>query len=301
MAMMMIKNHVRSISLPSRSHPSTVAIEESLDKLLIITMNMSTMTSSDAVYSGLSGLEDLYDCTEELLKMGSTQRLLSCSDEKKKKRKKKMKMMMKMKGEFMEEMLDGSLRLMDICNVSRDLMVESHEHVLGLQSCVRRRKDVDVSGHVGFRKNMRKEVKKLLGSLKNISVGLVMKDQDCDQDGDFHFLAVIHAMRRVVLMTVSVLKSFLEFLSGGRQNGNDIRSKLALVLMNKKFQDHDKMVRNELEDIDSAICGDSVSHDDLHMKLEEVEVWIGRFEKSLEELFRGLIRTRTSLLNIISQ
>ncbi|XP_019086196.1 PREDICTED: uncharacterized protein LOC104708089 [Camelina sativa] len=134
MAMMMIKNHVRSISLPSRSHPSTAAIEESLDKLLIITMNTSTMTSSDSVYSGLSGLEDLYDCTEELLKMGSTQSVLSCSDGRKKKKK-------KVKGEFMEEMLDGSLRLMDICNVSRDLMVETHERVLGLQSCVRRRKD----------------------------------------------------------------------------------------------------------------------------------------------------------------
>ncbi|CAE5986939.1 unnamed protein product [Arabidopsis arenosa] len=293
MAMKMIKNHVRSISLPSRSHPSTAAIEESLEKF-IITMNTSTMTSSESVYSGLSGLEDLYDCTEDLLKMGSTQRVLSFNDEKKNKKK-------KMKGEFMEEVLDGSLRLMDICNVSRDLMVETHEHVLGLQSCVRRRKDVDVSGYVGLRKNMRKEVKKLLGSLKNINVGLVMmRDHDCDQDGDIHFLAVIHAMRRVISMTVSVLKSFLEFLSG-RQNGNDIRSKLALVLMNKKFHDHDKMVRNELESVDSAICGDSISYDDLHVKLEEVEVWIGRFEKSLEGLFRGMIRTRALLLNIISQ
>ncbi|AEC06665.1 unnamed protein product [Arabidopsis thaliana] len=292
MVMMMIKNHVRSISLQSRSHPSTAAIEESLDKFLI-TMNTSTMASSESVHSGLSGLEDLYDCSEDLLKMGSTQRVLSFSDEKKKKKR-------KVKGEFMEEMLDGSLRLMDICNVSRDLMVETHEHVLGLQSCVRRRKDVDVSGYVGFRKNMRKEVKKLLGSLKNINVGLVMRDHGYDQDGDIHFLAVIHAMRRVVYMTVSVLKSFFEFLSG-RQNGNDVRSKLALVLMNKKFHDHDKMVKNELENVDSAICGDSISHDDLHEKLEEVEVWIGKFEKSLEGLFRGLIKTRASLLNIISQ
>ncbi|VVA99418.1 unnamed protein product [Arabis nemorensis] len=285
MAIMMIKNHVRSISLPSRTHPSTAAIEDSLDKLLI-TMSTKTMTSSEPVYSGLEGLEDLYECTEEFLKMGSTQRVLSSNDERR-----------KMKEEFMEEMLDGSLKLMDICNVSRDLMVETHEHVLGLQSCVRRRKDVDFSGYVGFRKNMRKEVKKLLGSLKNINVGLVHgRYQDCD----VHFLAVIHAMRRVISMTISVLKSFLEFLSG-RQNGNDMRSKLALVLMNKKFHDHDKVVKHELEDVDSAIFRDSCSHEDLNKKLEELEIWIGRFEKNLEGLFRGLIRTRASLLNIISQ
>lgn len=288
MAMMIIKNHVRSISLPSRTHPSTAAIEDSLDKLLI-TMNTKTMTSFEPVYSGLAGLEDLYECTEEFLKMGSTQRVLSFNDERK-----------KMKGEFLEDMLDGSLRLIDICNVSRDLMVETHEHVLGLQSYVRRRKDVDFSGYVGFRKNMRKEVKNLLGSLKNINVGLVMRDRY--QECDVHFLAVIHAMRRVVSMTVSVLKSFLEFLSG-RQNGNDIRSKLALVLMNKKFHDHDKVAKHELENVDSAIFGDSCSHEDLNKKLEkleELEILIERFEKSLERLFRGLIRTRASLLNIIS-
>ncbi|ESQ50720.1 hypothetical protein EUTSA_v10022986mg [Eutrema salsugineum] len=290
MAMMIIKNHVRSISLPSRSHPSTAAIEESLDKLLI-TMNTKTMaSSSESVYSGLKGLEDLYDCTEDLLKMGPTQSVLSFNDERK-----------KIQREFMEEMLDGSLRLMDICNVSRDLIVETHEHVLVLQSRARRRKDVDYSGYVGFRKNMRKEVKKLLGSLKNINVGLAMRERDHDQDGDVQFLAVIHTMRRVVSMTVSVLKSFLEFLSG-RQNGKDIRSKLAMVLiMNKKFHDHDLIVKNELKSVDSAISGDSCSQEDLHKKLEDLEVLIGRFDQSLEGLFRGLIRTRASLLNIISQ
>ncbi|CAH2051415.1 unnamed protein product [Thlaspi arvense] len=290
MAMKIIKNHVRSISLPSRSHPSTAAIEESLDKLLI-TRNTKTMTSSESVNSGLVELGNLYECTEEFLKMDSTRNVLSFNDERK-----------NMKREFMDEMLDGSLRLMDICNVSRDLMVETHENVLGLQSCVRRRKDiVDFWGYVGFRKNMRKEVKKLLGSLKNVNVGLVMRDHDRDRDGNNHFLAVIHAMRRVVSMTVSVLKLFLEFLSG-RQNGNDIRSKLGLVLiMNKKSHNYDKIVKNELESVDSAISGDSCSHEDLQKKLEDLEVSIERFEKSLEELFRGLIKTRASLLNIISQ
>lgn len=288
MAMKIIKNHVRSISLPSRSHPSTAAIEESLDKFLI-TMKTKTVTSSESVNSGLVGLEDLYECTEGCLKMGSTRNVLSFNAERK-----------KMKGEFMEEMLDGSLKLMDICNASRDLMVETHEHVLGLQIFARRRRDVDFSDYVVFRKNMKKEARKLLGSLKNINVGLVMRDNDLDQDRDVHFFAVNHAMRRVVSMTVSALKSFLEFLSG-RENGNDIRSKFALVLMKKKFHGYDKIVKNELEDVDSAISGDSCSQEELHRKLEDLEVWTGRFEKSLEGLFRRLIRTRTSLLNIISQ
>lgn len=114
----------------------------------------------------------------EFLKMCSTQRAMSS-----------------VRSDFMEEMLDGSLRLMDICSVSRDLMVETQEHVRDLQSCVRRKKvagggdqlDVAVSGYVKFRKNMRKETKKLLVSLKSIDGRSSSYDHE-----DEHHVAVIY-------------------------------------------------------------------------------------------------------------
>ncbi|CAG7886226.1 unnamed protein product [Brassica rapa] len=287
---MTIKKQLRSISLPSRSHPSTAGIEEALNKVKAIN---TTAGSSESILTALAGLEELYNCTEEFLKMGSTQRVMSSDG-----------------SEFMEEMLDGSLRLMDICNISRDLMVETHEHVRGVQSCVRRKKvagggtdqlDVAVSGYVRFRKNMRKETKKLLGSLKKFD-GESCSSSSGVSDGqqDEHLAAVIDAMRRVVSVSVSVLKSFLEFLSGRQSNikSNNLKSKLAFVLKKKKCNIED--ATNELERLDSAIRGDSCSRDDIQEKLEEVEMSIGGFEKSLEGLFRRLIRTRASLLNIIS-
>ena len=82
----------------------------------------------------------------------------------------------------------------------------------------------------------------------------------------------------------------------GRQS--NLKSKLAFVLKKKKCNIED--ATNELERLDSAIRGDSCSRDDIQEKLEEVEMSIGGFEKSLEGLFRRLIRTRASLLNIIS-
>ncbi|KAG7544938.1 hypothetical protein ISN44_As12g004750 [Arabidopsis suecica] len=276
MANMIIKKQLRSISLPSRSHPSTSGLEDALNKIKTITTG-----SSESILMGLAGLEELYNCTEEFLKMGSTQQVMSSGG-----------------SEFMEEMLDGSLRLMDICSVSRDLMVETQEHVHGVQSCVRRKKaagggdqlDVTISAYVGFRKNMRKEAKKLLGSLKKIDGGSRSYDHE-----DEHLVAVIDAMRRVESVSVVVLKSFLEFLS---QRKSNINSKLASVL--KKKKDHHEAAQNELETLDSALCGDFFFHDDLQKDLEEVEMSIGRFERNLEGLFRRLIRTRASLLNIIS-
>ncbi|XP_010432241.1 PREDICTED: uncharacterized protein LOC104716556 [Camelina sativa] len=280
MANMITKKQLRSTSLPSRSHPSTSEIEEALNKIKTIN---TTTGSSESILMGLAGLEELYNSTEEFLKMDSTQRVMSSGG-----------------SEFMEEMLDGSLRLMDICSVSRDLMTETHGHVRDVHSCVRRKKVagggdqlvVAVSGYVGFRKNMRKEAKKLLGSLKKID-GV---SGSCDNDyEDEHLVAVIDAMRRVVSASVVVLKSFLEFLSGRQSN---IKSKLASVL--KKKKDHHEATKNELETLDSVIRGDSCGHDDLQKKLDEVEMSVCGFEKNLEGLFRRLIRTRASLLNIIS-
>ncbi|KAJ4869111.1 hypothetical protein Rs2_49345 [Raphanus sativus] len=138
---------------------------------------------------------------------------------------------------------------------------------------------------------MRKETKKLLGSLKSIDGGTSSYDHD-----DEHLVAVIDAMRRVVSVSVVVLKSLLEFLSGRQSN---IKSKLASVLKKKKKCNLEDAT-NELETLDFAIRGDSCSRDDLQEKLEEAEMSIGGFEKILEGLFRKLIRTRTSLLNIIS-
>ena len=210
---MLIKKQLRSISLPSSSHPSTSGVEEALAK--VKTVN-TTKSSFELISTGLAGLEELYDCTDEFLKMCSTQRAMSSVG-----------------SDFMEEMLDGSLRLMDICSVSRDLMVETQEHVRDLQSCVRRKKvagggdqlDVAVSGYVKFRKNMRKETKKLLVSLKSIDGGSSSYDHE-----DEHHVAVIDAMRRVASVGVFVLKSFLELLSGRQSN---IKSKLASVLKKK--------------------------------------------------------------------
>ncbi|KAG5390119.1 hypothetical protein IGI04_031660 [Brassica rapa subsp. trilocularis] len=158
-------------------------------------------------------------------------------------------------------------------------MVETQEHVRDLQSCVRRNKvaggggdqlDVAVSSYVGLRKNMRKEAKKLLGSLKKIDGGSSSYDNE-------HLVAVIDVMRRVVSVSVVVLKSLLVFLPGTQSN---MKTKLASLLVKKKYN-HDATCKNELETLDYAICEDFSSHDDLQKKLVEVEVCIGGFEKSL--------------------
>lgn len=114
------KYHARSISLPSRSHPSTLKVEEELRKI----KTWESSSSSSSVCGALLGLHDLYDSIDELLKMGSTQQVLSCPQHK----------------ELVDELLDGSMKLLDVCSLAKDMTLETQQHVGALHSAVRRRK-----------------------------------------------------------------------------------------------------------------------------------------------------------------
>jgi len=87
------KFHVRSNSFPSESHPSTLTIEEELTKLK--TWEATSTSSSKSIGTGLSLLQALHICLEDLLSMASTRKLISNHHREK----------------CIEELLDGSVRI----------------------------------------------------------------------------------------------------------------------------------------------------------------------------------------------
>jgi hypothetical protein len=99
---MAAKYHVRSNSFPSQSHPSSTRIEQDLNK--IKTWEATSTSTSDSITNGLSMLEDLYISLEDLLNMASTQKAISHHQGEK----------------SVEELLDGSVKILDICGITRD-------------------------------------------------------------------------------------------------------------------------------------------------------------------------------------
>ncbi|KAL3603236.1 hypothetical protein D5086_004095 [Populus alba] len=110
--------HVRSISLPSRSHPLNVSVENQLERL------RSSQTTSTSVYRKLSGLKVLYECVDDFLQLPLTQQALSNEQHK----------------ERAEELLNGSLLLLDVCGTTRDVFSSMKECLQLLESSIRRRK-----------------------------------------------------------------------------------------------------------------------------------------------------------------
>ncbi|WRX13741.1 Protein BPS1, partial [Theobroma cacao] len=75
----------------------------------------------------LNGLQDLHDCTDRLLQLPLTQQALAKEQQRK----------------YVDELLDGSLRLLDTCSTAKDALSQTKECTQELQSILRRRQGVE--------------------------------------------------------------------------------------------------------------------------------------------------------------
>ncbi|CAN1276155.1 hypothetical protein LINPERPRIM_LOCUS15932 [Linum perenne] len=117
--------HARSNSFPSRPHPIVSEFDEQLCRLR--QSQAASTSSSSSISHKLSGLQDVYDCVDKLIQLPSTQQAMIHDQ---------------------NELLDGSLRMLDMCNTAKDALSQMKESVVELQSAIRRRQgELDVIHH----------------------------------------------------------------------------------------------------------------------------------------------------------
>ena len=281
--------HVRSNSFPSQSHPNSTRIEQELTKMK--TWEATSTSTSHSITNGLFLLEDLYISLEDLLNITSTQKLVSHHQGEK----------------FVEELLDGSVKMLDICGITRDTVLQIKENVQSLHSSLRRRKgdssiEKSVAEYKFFTMKMTKNVTKLITSLKHMEAKfgastLLNQDQD--------LVAVITVLREVIAMNLSVFQSILSFLVGSSSKSKATKW---LNLMHKRVICEENMENfNELKCVEASLRnlfseGSNITKiQDAHERFEALENAIEMIENGLENVFRRLVKTRVSLLNIMSQ
>ncbi|WVZ23095.1 hypothetical protein V8G54_001639 [Vigna mungo] len=287
------KYHIRSISLPSRSHPSTIRVEEELSKLK--TWERTSTPSLESIQNGLSLLQELYIALGDLLNMSSTQQVISLHKDDK----------------CVEEVLDGSMRILDMCGITRDTLLQIKENVQALHSALRRRKgdssvETSVAEYKFFAKKMKKNVNKLITSLKHMDAKFGVSPL---LDLDHHLASVTRVLREVIVINLSVFQSILSFLTVSSSKSKATKWLLVAKLMHKgvKPSEENSENDNELHSVEMALStllnegGRDESIRVAHERLEALENAIESVENGLESVFRRLIKTRASLLNIISQ
>ncbi|WJX55866.1 hypothetical protein P8452_41587 [Trifolium repens] len=286
------KYHVRSNSFPSQSHPSSTRIEQDLNK--IKTWEVTSTSTSNSITNGLSMLEDLYISLEDLLNMASTQNAISHHQGEK----------------SVEELLDGSVKILDICGITRDTLLQIKENVQTLHSSLRRKKgdssiEKSVAEYNFFTKKMKKNVTKLITSLKQMeskfgASSLLNQDQE--------FVSLIKVLREVIVMNISIFQSILSFLVGSASKSKATKWLKVAKLMHKKVSCEEKLENfNELHCVEASLRtllregSDVAKMQATHEKIKALENAIEMIENGLESVFRRLVKTRVSLLNIMTQ
>ncbi|KAI3665291.1 hypothetical protein L6452_43915 [Arctium lappa] len=288
-------SHFRSISLPSRlTDPSCTMIHTKINELNEFG-NLQVVTTQ-TIQSSLVRLAELYVCVDELVRSPQTQQAL----------------LRHQNGTLVEDALEGSIELLDSCSTLKDLLKFTKEHVQILQSAIRRKGGdttlvSQIAAYLSFRKKAKKSVIKCLGSLKRLEKKM---GSFLFLDVDHHVSMVVKVLQEVNAIAISLLKSLLVFVSNKTKPTNGVQLLSKLVSMSTSRHDKNQTFMNELETVDfdlmslhrNAHKGDT-KNVDVQMTLRRLfilDASLEGFEAGLDCLFRRLIQSRASLLNIVA-
>ncbi|KAH1123632.1 hypothetical protein GYH30_013733 [Glycine max] len=184
--------HSRSNSLHSAPHPILSQVEEHLHRLKDSEATTSlSSASSSSISHRLNDLKDLQESADKLLQLTISQQALAqeCSSKQ------------------IDELLDGSLRLLDISSTVKDCLLQSKESMRKLVSDIRRRRDAEtgftIEGgkYLTCRKKMKRAIAKALRDLKEIQNEFKVSSSNKDKE-TFSMLNILKEAERVTMSSL---------------------------------------------------------------------------------------------------
>ncbi|XP_051124535.1 uncharacterized protein LOC127246926 [Andrographis paniculata] len=276
--------HTRSNSFPSKSHAVVESVE---DQLCRLKSSEAASTSSSSVCANLDGLRVLHEDISNLIQLSSIQQALSHGQGQ----------------EFVNEMLEGSLRIVDLCEFSRDIVQLTKESVQDLESSIRRNKGetasaVVITSYVNSRNKIKKMINKYAKNLKSSNKNSKeATSTDCD------LKAIRTVLKEAEAHTLATLKSVLTLVSGEKEISSQ-RSWSLISKFTKANRVHSEVdPESSIEDLCLLNISKSQKGMDMQNMLKQLrasEMTIQELEEGLETLFRSLVKTRVSILNILS-
>ncbi|CAL4971341.1 unnamed protein product [Urochloa decumbens] len=233
--------HLRSASVPSSPRSNGTNVEEQIQSLKAAVS--SSPTAIETIVDGLSKLGSIYSCINELICFPNSQR---------------------QQRKAVEEELDCSLVLLDLCSAIQESFAELRTSVQEMQLGLKRGDDVAVQAKA---QSFARSVKKAQKQLKKINGKVVLDSDSC---------RVVKLLSEARQIALSMLESTLYLLS--KEIVMSSASKWGLV--SKAFQKKRVVCKEE--------------------QLQVLELEIVDLGSELQSVFRKLIQCRVSLLNTLS-
>ncbi|KAK1303197.1 hypothetical protein QJS10_CPB11g02103 [Acorus calamus] len=265
-------HHVRSTSLPCRSHPTISQLHHHLHSLQIWSSKPSEPTTSAWLSQGLTSLNTLHHSLDDLLHLPRFDDLLS-------KRK---------SSGWAHNLLEDLLLFIDAYGTFRSSLMSLKELHSSAQAAMRRRDEAELGFYVKSRKKTEREVLKLLPVLRSIRRRALNAVIASD---------VGEVLREVAVVTVDVSVLVFEgIVTSSSLMG--LKARFGLGLCDKReIREVREVAAEDLRGVVKKMEGDVMRR--VLERLVVLEDCMGELERVSEGVFRGLINTRVSLLNVL--
>ncbi|KAK7352111.1 hypothetical protein VNO80_17529 [Phaseolus coccineus] len=284
-------SHGRSNSLPSRPHPLILKCNEHLDSLRA---SKATTFSSLVLSHKIGCLQDLIECVENLTHLPLTQDVL----------------LHERQENWVDELLDGSLRLLDVCSAAKDALLHTKECARELHSIIRRKRggEVELTAEAKKFLTSRKVVKKAISkAFANLNGTSKSCNISSTTNKDHQTVALITLLQDTEVATLSTFQTLLQCISGSTQTKSNSWLSISKLIQPKRVSCSEVADESEFAQVDAALqsfvfaktCKFEETNN-LQSHLEKMESCIQDFEEGLEFLFRRLIKIRVSLLNVLN-
>ncbi|CAI9262513.1 unnamed protein product [Lactuca saligna] len=283
--------HARSKSLPSSSDQQSI-----LNKFYRFQDSQETITScsssSSFIGNKLKSLNDMYESIQPFLILPSTKQSLAQGCYK----------------EQVNKFLDELVGLLDLCSTTKDALSISMDYAKEIQSVIRRKRGNNhgltssIECYLSHRRKVKKVVCKTLSSLQKQWASSVKESQRTDSN--------INILEEMRLNTLAVFEALLTFVLGSKtQSRPKGWSLVSKMIGSKRVHCDETLEESELKKVDDELHAvisykkrksDSLFVENIKVGLAEMEFSLLDISDQLECLCRYLIKTRVSILNILS-
>lgn len=292
-----ISHHIRSISLPCRSHPLISQIKDEINGLRSWTNSTkSNPLTSKNLSSGLTLLKQTHETFQDILQLPQTQESLRYHPA------------------WVEKLLEYSLRFVDAYGMFQTSILSLKEEHSSVQIAIRKRDESKLVIYMKSKKKLSKEIEKLVSGVRCVDFGVAHQQLNvpvcCSSSSSTSLLSVADSVELggviedVMRLTVSV--SVAVFNSVAMSFGSRRFSWVKMVRKGGSYKECEGIeeIQKQLKEVENIVNLKKKGDEEVTSvlkRMRDLEECIGGVESVSEKVFRALINSRVLLLNTLTQ